>query len=158
MPARYQYSGMPSNSCVCMGSSEPRSVYSAVPSRRTCSIILQVIGSPYHLCVLTSCAQNNEDGGESEKRPLAHVISDGALAVVAGSDTTANILTHVFFFLLSNPAEYMRLQAEVDKFYPPGEDVLDTKSHQSMPVLNAAMYATCRTTNLRANYHLYHQQ
>jgi len=87
---------------------------------------------------------NNEDGAEKQTRPLAQVISDGALAVIAGSDTTANVLTNLFFFLLSDREEYKRLQAEVDKFYPPGENALDTKHHQSMPILNAAINEALR--------------
>ncbi|EMD39450.1 hypothetical protein CERSUDRAFT_111756 [Gelatoporia subvermispora B] len=87
---------------------------------------------------------NNEDGTETQTRPLAQVISDGALAVIAGSDTTANVLTNLFFFLLSEPAEYKRLQAEVDSFFPPGENALDTRFHQEMPILNAAINEALR--------------
>ena len=47
------------------------------------------------------------------------VTSDAVLAIVAGSDTTATTLANVFFYLMSNPEAYKRLQAEVDKYYPP---------------------------------------
>lgn len=82
--------------------------------------------------------QNNEDGAGAP-RPFADVVSDGALAVIAGSDTTSSVLSNLFFFLLKEPKYYKRLQAEVDKFYPPGEDALSTKHHNDMPFLTAAM-------------------
>ncbi|EMD32294.1 hypothetical protein CERSUDRAFT_77592 [Gelatoporia subvermispora B] len=94
---------------------------------------------------------NNEDGVQKEARPLAHVISDGALAVIAGSDTTANVITHVFYYLLCNPTEYMRLQAEVDKFYPPGENSLDTEYHSDMPFMNAVINEALRLLPVLAN-------
>ncbi|OCH88922.1 high nitrogen upregulated cytochrome P450 monooxygenase 2 [Obba rivulosa] len=87
---------------------------------------------------------NNEDGAEKQGRPLPHVINDGVLAILAGSDTTANVLTNLFYFLLSNPVEYQRLQAEIDKYYPRGESAFDVKHHQSMPILNAAINEALR--------------
>ncbi|OCH88034.1 cytochrome P450 [Obba rivulosa] len=68
---------------------------------------------------------NGEDGTEKGVRPMANVISDSTLAVIAGSDTTAN-------FLLFNPSEYRHLQAEVDRFYLPGKNALNTRHHQNM--------------------------
>ena len=67
------------------------------------------------------------------------VTSDAVLAIVAGSDTTATTLANVFFYLMSNPEAYKRLQAEVDKYYPPGEDPLDPKYHTQMTYLDAVM-------------------
>ncbi|EMD31235.1 hypothetical protein CERSUDRAFT_119940 [Gelatoporia subvermispora B] len=87
---------------------------------------------------------NDEDGLEKHKRSLPEVINDGILALIAGSDTTANVLTNLFYFLLANPAEYKRLQAEIDKYYPAGENALDTKHHQTMPILNAAINEALR--------------
>ena len=72
---------------------------------------------------------------------LEHILSDSLLAVAAGSDTTASVLTTTFYFLMRNPEYYKRLQAEVDKFYPPGENSLDPQHHQNMVVLEAVMYA-----------------
>lgn len=86
-----------------------------------------------------SSKQSNEDGAEKESRPRSYVIADALLAVVAGSDTTALVLTCLFFSLMRNPDVYARLQAEVDKFYPPGENALDPRHLKDMPYLEAVM-------------------
>ena len=68
------------------------------------------------------------------------MIADGTLAIVAGSDTTSSVLSSIFYCLLTHPEAYVRLRAEVDAYYPPGEDALNTKHHAEMPYLNAVMY------------------
>lgn len=85
--------------------------------------------------------QIDEAGLEHHSSPptFAEVASDGVLAIVAGSDTTATTLSSLFYFLLSNPQTYRRLQAEVDKFLPPGEDPLSTAHHSQMSYLDAVM-------------------
>ncbi|EMD31227.1 hypothetical protein CERSUDRAFT_60323, partial [Gelatoporia subvermispora B] len=87
---------------------------------------------------------NNEDGAEERGRPLSHVINDGALAIVAGGDTTSNVLSSICYFLLNNPTVYKSLQAEVDKYYPPGEAAVETMHHQNMPILNAVINESLR--------------
>ena len=67
------------------------------------------------------------------------VISDAVLAIVAGADTTATTLNNVFFHLISSPGVYSRLQKEVDKYYPPGENALDLKHYAHMVYLDAVM-------------------
>lgn len=42
---------------------------------------------------------------------------------------------------MCNPESYKRLQEEVDKFYPQGEDALNTQHHVNMPYLEAVMCA-----------------
>ena len=59
--------------------------------------------------------------------------------MVAGADTTSIALSNLFYFVLKDGEAYKRLQAEVDHFYPPGENALDTKHHPNMPFLNAVM-------------------
>ncbi|TCD70749.1 hypothetical protein EIP91_001778 [Steccherinum ochraceum] len=87
---------------------------------------------------------NNEDGAEEVSPPLMRVVSDAALAVVAGSDTTAAILSITFFFLLRNPDVYAKLKEEVDHYYPPGEDACDTQHYPKMQWLDAALNETLR--------------
>lgn len=67
------------------------------------------------------------------------ITQDGVLAMIAGSDTTSSVLSHVIYCLLRNPSTYARLQAEVDKFYPPGENSLDPRHINSMPYLEAVL-------------------
>ncbi|EMD34266.1 hypothetical protein CERSUDRAFT_107483 [Gelatoporia subvermispora B] len=87
---------------------------------------------------------NNEDGAEKQSPQLHDVVREAVLAIVAGSDTTSGVLANMFFFLLRDPKAYARLQAEIDQFYSPGKNALDTKHHQDMPILNAAINETLR--------------
>ncbi|KAF7791503.1 hypothetical protein EIP86_002519 [Pleurotus ostreatoroseus] len=66
-------------------------------------------------------------------------MSDGILVIGAGSDTTSSVLSNAFYFLMSNPDAYKRLQEEVDKFYPAGEDSLDPKYYPEMSYMEAVM-------------------
>lgn len=77
---------------------------------------------------------------EKVKPTDSEIISDGALAMIAGSDTTSTVLSSLFSLLLRNPKEYARLQKEVDEAFPPGEgDPFDTTKLAEMPFLNAVM-------------------
>jgi cytochrome P450 len=86
------------------------------------------------------------DGVQKVKPSAAEVISDGALAIVAGSDTTSSTLSSLFWFLLCRPEAYARLRAEVDALGP--DDVMDTTRHSQMPYLNAVMYVSTLYTVL----------
>ena len=66
-------------------------------------------------------------------------MNDSILAIVAGADTTSTALTNATYCLLTQTDAYARLQAEIDKFYPPGEDALSPKHHRDMPYLTAVM-------------------
>ncbi|KAL4246842.1 Cytochrome P450 superfamily protein [Abortiporus biennis] len=87
---------------------------------------------------------SNDDLPEEKKANPAIVIAEGILATVAGSDTTSNALTVALYFLLKNQDAYRRLQAEVDKFYPQGEDPLDSKHYKDMEFLEAVINETLR--------------
>lgn len=73
--------------------------------------------------------------------PLEQVAIDGALAIVAGSDTSSCVMTNIVYYLMTHPDVYKRLQEEIDAFFPPGEDAKDTTKHGEMVYLNAVMYA-----------------
>ncbi|KAK7037631.1 hypothetical protein VNI00_010847 [Paramarasmius palmivorus] len=81
----------------------------------------------------------DEAGLEKSPPSLETVTSDSALAIVAGSDTTASAMSSLFWFLLSNPEWYKRLQKEVDEVYPEGDDALDASRHGKMKVLGACL-------------------
>ncbi|OJT10336.1 Cytochrome P450 67 [Trametes pubescens] len=87
---------------------------------------------------------NNEDGAETVTPPFAETVSNGVLAMIAGSDTTTSVLSTLFYLILADRAVYERLQAEVDRYFPLGEDPLDTKHHASMPFLNAVINESLR--------------
>lgn len=84
--------------------------------------------------------QSNEDGAEEVTPPRPIVVSDGVTALVAGSDTTAGVTTMILYSLMRNPSAYKRLQAEVDSFYPRGENSLDPQHHKNMYYLDAVVY------------------
>ncbi|KAL4062216.1 cytochrome P450 [Scleroderma citrinum] len=86
----------------------------------------------------------DEAGVERYPPTFNEVASDGVLAIVAGSDTTATTLTCLFYSLLANKVAYCRLQAEVDKYYPPGEDPCATTYHGEMKYLTAVIKEALR--------------
>lgn len=92
--------------------------------------------------------QNNDDGAEPISPPPAQAIAEGMMAIVAGSDTTSSTTCNIMYFLLRNTASYKRLQEEVDSYYPPGSDPLDTRHYKNMVYLDAVMCVIIR----RAKY------
>ncbi|PIL28306.1 cytochrome P450 [Ganoderma sinense ZZ0214-1] len=87
---------------------------------------------------------NNEDLSGEDPPPSRHLLDDGVLAMVAGSDTSSSAITSVFHCLLAHPAAYAALQEEVDRFYPRGEDVCDTMHQRDMHYLTAVINETLR--------------
>ena len=83
--------------------------------------------------------QNHEDTPDRAPPPVSQLVEDGILAMVAGADTVASALTSIFACLLGNQEAYNLLEKEVDKFYPPGSDALDTRFHRDMEYLIAVM-------------------
>ncbi|KAM5536552.1 hypothetical protein V8D89_009829 [Ganoderma adspersum] len=87
---------------------------------------------------------SNEDLPEEDPPPERHLIDDGTLAVIAGSDTSSSAITSIFHCLLSHLEAYAALQEVVDRFYPQGEDVCNTVNHRKMPYLTAVINKTLR--------------
>jgi cytochrome P450 len=73
------------------------------------------------------------------KPTLSEVVADGGLTIIAGSDTAATAMSNIFYFLLSDPAAYARLQNEVDIYFSPSDDPFDSSKLAQMPYLNAVM-------------------
>ena len=82
--------------------------------------------------------QTNEDIGGAPP-PWRVLLNEGVLAIAAGSDTTSSVMSNIFYFVLSHPEVYERLRAEVDRYYPAGEDALDPKHYAEMVYMDAVM-------------------
>ncbi|KAG6856054.1 hypothetical protein H0H87_008068, partial [Tephrocybe sp. NHM501043] len=79
-----------------------------------------------------------DEAAIDKTRPtVRNVIGDSALAMVAGSDTTATGLSSLFYFLLSNPECLKRLQAEIRSVFPEGESPYSAAKHTELPYLTA---------------------
>lgn len=76
---------------------------------------------------------------EDAPPPITHLVDDGILALTAGVDTVASALASIFACLLAHTDAYAQLEAEVDKFYPPEQDVRDPTFHKEMAYLDAVM-------------------
>lgn len=70
---------------------------------------------------------------------LDAVVREGVVVVVAGSDTTSTTLCAMLYLLMRHPNVYRKLQEEIDKYYPSGENALDCKHHTQMQYLDAVM-------------------
>lgn len=81
------------------------------------------------------------EGGRAREPPAGEeVVSDGVLAIIAGSDTTSKVLSGLFCFVLANPKCYQHLREEVDRVFPVADgDPLDSTRLAEMPYLNAVM-------------------
>ena len=102
-----------------------------------CHKFHSVIPRPFFL-TQNSTTQTSENGGE--KPPLRNIVSDGALAVIAGSDTTAGALAVIWYHLVRHPSYRIRLQSEIDAYFPPpAQDPLDMSTLARMPYLNACL-------------------
>ena len=71
---------------------------------------------------------------------MDQLVDDGVLAIIAGADTTSRTLTSLMYLLLTHPEAYEKLQAEIDRFYPPEDDALNPKHYRDMHYLSAVMY------------------
>jgi len=83
----------------------------------------------------------DSDGIATQPPSAAEVVSDGGLAIIAGADTTSAALAHSLYFLMSNPAQYRRLQAEIDAL---GEGTADHGKLAQLPYLNAVINESLR--------------
>lgn len=60
------------------------------------------------------------------------------------SDTTASVLSNLWYYLLLHPLHYKRLQQEVDAMFLRGEDPIDQERLAGMEFLNACISETLR--------------
>ena len=106
-----------------------------------------LFGMTVALCPLSSPSddywglfdQTDEASLETKKPSLVEVISEGGLAIVAGSDTVATALTSLIYLLLAHPEAMKRVKAEVDQVYPPSANALDPRMHSRLVFLDACL-------------------
>ncbi|THH32413.1 hypothetical protein EUX98_g1775 [Antrodiella citrinella] len=87
---------------------------------------------------------NNDDGADPVSPPISTVTAEAMLVTLAGSDTTSGTLSSILYLLMRHPHIYKRLQAEVDTFYPRGENALGTMFHVEMSFLDAVINEALR--------------
>jgi len=87
-------------------------------------------------------AQVDDTPSERQRAPVEDMLSDGTLAIVAGTDTIKTTLTAIFYHLLLNPACYQHLQDEVDQAFPDPDDPMDFRKLDEMEYLDACVYVT----------------
>lgn len=81
-----------------------------------------------------------DEAGFEEERPLmTDLVADGALAIVAGGDTTSRAIQNVFFALLSHPEHYERLKAEMDSAFSSGDGIFDIGRYTDLKFLDAVV-------------------
>ena len=82
--------------------------------------------------------QVGEDGTKT-KLTTTEAVSDGLLAVIAGSDTTAIALSQLWYFLLRHSDCYLRLRKEIAATFPDMQAPYDFSKTSEMPYLNACL-------------------
>ncbi|KAF8989679.1 cytochrome P450 [Cyathus striatus] len=73
--------------------------------------------------------------------------SEAMLVIIAGSDTTATVLSNTFFNLITHRNIYDRLRAEIEEYYPRREGVRPTENMSKlaeMPLLNGVINEALR--------------
>lgn len=87
----------------------------------------------------------DEEGHEPVKPAMELCAVDGMLAVIAGSDTAATTLSHLWYFLLTQPKCLAALRQEVNEAFPHGmEGIADFAKQGNMPYLNACINEALR--------------
>ena len=67
------------------------------------------------------------DTSKGQTTPSEHdMVAEGCLMIAAGTDTTANALGNATWYIMSNPAIYERLFAELQAAMPDINDVVDS--------------------------------
>lgn len=78
---------------------------------------------------------------DDDAPPLPTIISNAVLAIVAGSDTTSNVLSGVMYYLLLYPDYTKRLRHELNMAFPPSEHAgIELDRLANLELLNAIMF------------------
>ncbi|RFU23740.1 hypothetical protein B7463_g12599, partial [Scytalidium lignicola] len=80
---------------------------------------------------------------EDKVNALHYLNGDSRLIVLAGTETTAGTLTHLFYFLVAYPSKQTLLRAELSSL-PKSSAEVDFKALQDVPLLNGIINETLR--------------
>ena len=83
-----------------------------------------------------------EDKGDREATKWLH--GDSRLIIVAGSDTVAIVLTHLFYYLAINPTHVHKLREELEPLMRRGGQPFSIRDVQNAKHLNAVINETLR--------------
>lgn len=83
--------------------------------------------------------QTEDEGAAQSGAKPEEIVADGMPTIIAGADTTAIVLSHMWYFMMRNPHCVDLLRKEIDETFPPGEDFTDFTRLAEMPYLNACM-------------------
>lgn len=85
---------------------------------------------------------NIEDPQTGKKLERQNVIYNMATFLIAGHETTSGTLTYLFYYLLTNPEKYHKVQQEVDEVL--GDDALTVQHVPKLVYLDACIKETLR--------------
>lgn len=80
----------------------------------------------------------------NQKRDDLLLVGDARLLIVAGSDTTAATLAHLFYHLGHEPSLVDRIRDELAEYNIVNNQTLDIQALQHLPYLNAVINETLR--------------
>jgi cytochrome P450 len=98
-----------------------------LPPSRSASVIVELMSDSYIL------RHNDEKGMTREE-----IIKTSGLLIVAGSETSATLLSGAMFYLLKNPATLTRLVSEIRTSFP-DVDEMNMQKLAKLPYLNAVL-------------------
>jgi len=109
--------------------------------------------------VLIMCKSNDDRKGVM-RRTRPQLVAEGLVAIIAGYvsldplqpwltligsyDTTSTTLSNLWYYFLLHPAQYKRLQREIDAVFLRGEDPVDQERLVGMEFLNACINESLR--------------
>ncbi|KAK7678305.1 hypothetical protein QCA50_018653 [Cerrena zonata] len=86
----------------------------------------------------------DEAGLEDVKPRETDVLSDGITAIVAGSDTTATVVTNTLYYLIKHPDVKTRLQRDIRDAFANSREVYDYTKSVDLPFFDACINESLR--------------
>ena len=99
---------------------------------------------------LSAASSSSDSNSSTNASPFPVIVSNAVLTIIAGSDTTASVLSNTVYYLLQNPNVLEKLREELEQAF--GGDngdrnrkwaalSLDTEKLADLEYLNAVLYA-----------------